>query len=66
MSSSAESLQKDKNENSEKELESQTKLITIKLKDMRSTFGMSDKLEKIQENNFVDGETKVVVNVKIF
>ena len=33
---------------------------------MRSTFGMSDKLEKIQEINFVDGDTKVEVNSKLF
>ena len=63
---SVESLQKDKVENLEKELESQTKLINIKLNDMQqswlgmqSTFG--DRLENIEEINFDDGETKVVV-----
>ena len=67
---SVESLQKDKIENLEKELEPQTKLINIKLNmqqswlGMQSTFG--DKLENIQEINFDDGETKVVVNVKLF
>ena len=57
-----ESLQKDKIENLEKELESQTKLINIKLFDMQqswlgmqSTFG--DKLENKKEINFNDGET---------
>ena len=44
---SAESLQKDKIENLEKEFESQTKLINIKLNDMQSTIsGVYDKLEK--------------------
>ena len=44
---SAESLQKDKIENLEKEFESQTKLFNIKLKDVQSTVdGVSDKLEK--------------------
>ena len=63
---SAESLQKDKIENLEKELESQTKLITIKLIDM------SDELENfinqlnVQKINFDDGETKVEVNAKVF
>ena len=52
---SVESLQKDKIDNLEKELESQTKLINVKLNDMRSTMSctwrstMSDKLENIQE-----------------
>ena len=47
---SVESLQKGKNENLEEELESQTKLINIKLIDM------SDKLEKhnIETNNLND------------
>ena len=64
---SAESLQKDKIENLEKELESQTKLINIKLNDMQSTInGMTDNLQSVQENNFDDGETKVVVNAKLF
>ena len=70
---SAESLQKDKIENLEKELESQTKLINIKLNDMQSTInGMTDNLQntegalRVQEINFDDGETKVVVNAKLF
>ena len=64
---SAESLQKDKIENLEKELESQTKLINIELNDMQSTInGMTDNLQSVQEINFDDGETKVVVNAKLF
>ena len=64
---SAESLQKDKIENLEKEFESQTKLFNIKLIDMQSTInGMPDNLQSVQEINFDDGETKVVVNAKIF
>ena len=70
---SAENLQKDKIENLEKELESQTKLFNIKLIIMQSTIsGISDKLENfeilqsIQEINFDDGKTKVVVNAKLF
>ena len=68
---SAESLQKDKIENLEKEFESQTKLINLKLNDMQSTInGMTDNLQntelRVQEINFDDGETKVVVNAKLF
>ena len=70
---SAESLQKDKIENLEKEFESQTKLFNIRLNDMQSTInGMTDNLQntegvlRVQENNFDDGETKVVVNAKLF
>ena len=70
---SAESLQKDKIENLEKEFESQTKLFNIKLIDMQSTInGMTDNLQntegalRVQEINFDDGETKVVVNAKLF
>ena len=70
---SAESLQKDKIENLEKEFESQSKLFNIKLINMQSTIsGISDKLENfenlqsVQEINFDDGETKVVVNAKLF
>ena len=67
---SAESLQKDKIENLEKEFESQTKLINIKLNDLQSTFG--DKLKKfnnlqnIEEIQFTNDETKIVVNAKLF
>ena len=52
----------------ENELESQTKLITIKRNDMQSTMRstVSDKLENIQETIFDDGETKVIVNAKFF
>ena len=64
---SAESLQKDKIENLEKELELQTKLINIKLNDMQNTInGMTDNLQSVQEINFDDGETKLVVNAKLF
>ena len=64
---SAESSQKDKIENLEKELESQIKLINLKLNDMQSTInGMTDNLQSVQEINFDDGETKVVVNAKLF
>ena len=67
---SAESLQKDKIENLEKEFESQTKLINIKLNDLQSTFG--DKLKKfnnlqnIEEIHFINDETQIVVNAKLF
>ena len=64
---SAESLQKDKIEKLEKELESQTKLINLKLNDMQSTInGMTDNLQNVQEINFDDGEAKVVANAKLF
>ena len=56
---SAESLQKDKIENLEKELESQTKLFNLKLNDI------TDNLQKVQEIIFDNGETKVVVNAKL-
>ena len=66
---SAESLQKDKIENLEKELESQTKLINLKLNDLSNTlenFDMQSTFGNLQEINFDDGETKVVVNAKLF
>ena len=64
---SAESSRKDKIENLEKELESQIKLIIIKFNNMQSTInGMTDNLQNVQEINFDDGETKVVVNAKLF
>ena len=76
---SAESLQKDKIENLEKEFESQTKLINIKLNGMQSTIsGMSDQfkkfntqsafgnLQKIEEIQFINDETQIVVNAKLF
>ena len=64
---SAESLQKDEIENLKKELESQTKLFNLKLNQMQSTInGMTDNLQNVQEINFDDGETKVVVNAKLF
>ena len=66
-------MPKDKIENLEKEFESQTKLFNIKLIDMQSTInGMTDNLQntegalRVQEINFDDGETKVVVNAKLF
>ena len=67
---SAESLQKDKIENLEEEFESQTKLINIKLNDLQSTFG--DKLKKfnnlqnIEEIQFINDETQIVVKAKLF
>ena len=67
---SAESLQKDKIENLEKEFESQTKLFNIKHNDLQSTFG--DKLKKfnnlqnIEEIQFINNETQIVVNAKLF
>ena len=70
---SAGNLQQDKIENLEKELESQTKLSNLKLNDMQSTMnGMTDNLQNTegalrqQEISFDDGETKVVVNAKLF
>ena len=77
---SAESLQKDKIENLEKEFESQTKLFNIKLNDIQQSWlhmqntinGMSGKLENfenlqsVQEINFDNSETNVVVNAKFF
>ena len=77
---SAESLQKDKIENLEKEFESQTKLINIKLNDV------SDKLEtytaklasyinefkeqntelRVEEIQFENGETKIIIIAKLF
>ena len=54
-------------ENLKKQLESQTKLINLKPNDMQSTInGMTDNLQNVQEINFDDGETKVVVNAKLF
>ena len=50
---SAESLQKDKIENLEKEFESQTKIFNMKLNDMQSTInGMTDNLQNVQEIYF--------------
>ena len=67
---SAESLQKDKIENLEKEFESQNKLINIKLNDLQSTFGVKLKkfnnLQNIEEIIFDNGETQIVVNAKLF
>ena len=70
---SVESLQKDKIENLEKELDSQTKLINKKPNDMQSAFGgLSDEfekynnLQKVQEIHLDDGETKAEVNAKLF
>ena len=66
---SAESLQKDKIENLEKELESQTKLINIKLNDLSNTlenFDMQSTFGNLQEIIFDNGETQIVVNAKLF
>ena len=63
---SAESLQKDKIENLEKELESQTKLFNIKLINVSDKIENFENLQSVQEINFDDGETKVVVNTKLF
>ena len=70
---SAESLQKDIIENLEKEFESQTKLINIKLNDV------SDKLEtyinefkeqntelRVEEIQFKNGETNIIINAMLF
>ena len=66
---SAESLQKDKIENLEKELESQTKLINLKLNDLSNTlenFDMQNTFGDLQEIIFDNGETQIVVNAKLF
>ena len=65
---SAESLQKDKIENLEKELESQTKLINLKLNDLSNTlenFDMQNTFGNLQII-FDNGETHIVVNAKLF
>ena len=58
---SAESLQKDKIENLEKELESQTKLFNLKLYDLSNNL---ENFNNLQEVIFDNGETKVLVNAK--
>ena len=66
---SAKSLQKDKIENLEKELESQTKLINLKLNDLSKTlenFDMQNTFGNLQEIIFDNGETPIVVNAKLF
>ena len=63
---SAESLQKDKIENLEKEFESQTKLFNVKLINISDKLENFENLQSVQEINFDDGETKVVVNAKLF
>ena len=66
---SAESLQKDKIENLEKELESQTKLINLKLNDLSNKlehFDMQSTFGNLQEIIFENGETQIVVNAKLF
>ena len=63
---SAESLQKDKIKNLEKELESQTKLFNIKLIKVSDKLENFENLQSVQEINFDDGGTKVVVNAKLF
>ena len=66
---SAESLQKDKIENLEKELESQTKLINLKLNGLSNTlekFDMQNTFGNLQETIIDNGETQIVVNAKLF
>ena len=63
---SAESLQKDKIENLEREFESQSKLFNIKLINISDKLENFENLQSVQEINFDDGETKVVVNAKLF
>ena len=66
---SVESLQKDKIENLEKELESQTKLINLKLNDLSNNlenFDMQSTFGNLQEIVFENGETQIVVNAKLF
>ena len=63
---SAESLQKDKIENLEKEFESQIKLFNIKFINISDKLENFENLQSVQEINFDDGETKVVVNAKLF
>ena len=66
---SAESLQKDKIENLEKELGSQTKLINLKLNDLSNileNFDMQNTFGNLQEIIFDNGETQIVVNAKLF
>ena len=68
---SVDSKQKDKIEIFEKELEPKTKIIKLKLNDVSDKLETSDtrsasgKFKKIQEINFDDGETKVVVKAKL-
>ena len=61
----AESLQKDKIENLEKKLESQTKLFNIKLINISDKLENFENLQILQEINFDDGGTKVLVNAKL-
>ena len=63
---SAESLQKNKIENLEKEFDSQSKLFNIKLINISDKLENFENLQSVQEINFDDGETKVVVNAKLF
>ena len=63
-------MQKDKIENLEKELESQTKLINIKLINMsdglKKHINETNELNDKEKLNFADGETKVVVNAMLY
>ena len=66
---SAESLQKDKIEKLEKELESQTKLFNLKLNDLSNTlenFDTQNTFGNLQEIIFDNDETQIVVNAKFF
>ena len=56
-------------ENLEKELESQTKLINLKLNDLSNNlenFDMQSTFGNLQEIIFDTGETQIVVNAKLF
>ena len=76
---SAESLQKDKIENLEKEFESQTKLININLNDVSDkletyTAKLASYINEFKEQNtelrtetqFKNGETNIIINAKLF
>ena len=64
---SAESLQKEKIENLEKELESQTKLINLKFIDIFDKLKMFNTLQlQVEEIQFINDETQIVVNAKLF
>ena len=60
---SVQSLQKDKIENLEKELESQTKLFNLKLNKLSNNI---ENFDTIQQLTFENVETKVLVNAKTF
>ena len=63
---SAESLQKRRMKNLKKNWNHKTNLINIKLNDLSDKLEKFNTLQNVQELNFDDGETKVVVNAKFF